>query len=233
MKKFKYMRGQAFIFFLIILTIPHVQPLNAQFSLGVNAGVTRMKFSGDPTTGYGFFVPKPGFAAALRADYRISDAVAISLQPGFSNLKSAYKVMNDSGTAAVDSTIMTLNCFSLPLHAIVWSDNGRFFVLAGIQMDYTLSFKSRVLMTPYSESYEIRDFNLYAQFGAGFIVPLGKPYLSFELRYSQGILDLNSEFFQSDSYLPRTRLTNISFVVGLQLPIGAYSEKYKVKRKTK
>ncbi len=141
--------------------------------------------------------------------------------------------MNDSGTAAVDSTNLTVNSFSLPLHAIVWSENGRFFVLAGIQMDYTLSFKSRVLLTPYSESYEIRDFNLYAQFGAGFIVPLGKPYLSFELRYSQGLLDLNGEFFQSDSYLPRTKLTNISFVVGLQFPLGAYSDKYQVKRKAR
>jgi len=232
------MQVRTIVFLLIVLTLPVVQPLEAQFSLGINAGVTRMKFSGDPAAGLGFFEPDPGFSAALRLDYRISDVVAISLQPGFSSLRSRYKVMNDSGTAAVDSTIMTLNSLSLPLHAVIWSENGRFFVLAGFQLDYTLSFEGKTLISPLSSlssssNYDVRDYNLYAQFGAGFIVPLGLPYLSFEFRYSQGLLDFNDPLIHQDSYLPRTKLTNIYFVVGLQVPLGTYSEKYKVKRKNR
>ena len=232
------MQGRIIVFLLSFLLISIVQSLEAQFSLGVNAGVTRMKFSGDPAAGLGFFEPDPGFSAALRLDYRISDVVAISLQPGFSSLRSRYKVMNDSGTAAVDSTLLTMNSLSLPLHAVIWSENGRFFVLAGLQLDYTLSFEGKTLLSPYSSSpsnstYDVRDYNLYAQFGAGFIVPLGKPYLSFELRYSQGLLDLKDPLVHQDSYLPRTKLTNTYFVVGLQVPLGTYSEKYQVKRKNR
>jgi hypothetical protein len=226
------------IFFLIILLISIVQPLEGQFSLGVNAGITRMKFSGDPVKGYGYFEPDPGFSASLRVDYRISDVVTLSLQPGLSSLRSSYKVMNDSGTAAIDSTLLTMNSFSLPLHAVIWSENGRFFILAGLQLDYNLSFKGITVLTPYSTSsssadYEVRDYNLYVQFGAGFIVPLGKPYLSFEFRYSQGLLDLTDPLVHKDSFLPRTKLTNLYFVVGLQLPLGRYAEKYQVKRKTR
>lgn len=227
------MKARNLIFFFCILTLPFIQPVEAQFSIGVNAGVARMKFSGDPLRGLGYFRPDPGFSTALRVDYRISDAVALSLQPGFSQLRSSYFVMNDSATRAIDSTDLRLNSFSLPLHMLAWSENGRFFVLAGMQFDYSLSFKGQTLKSPFSEPYEVRDLNLYAQFGAGFIIPLGKPYLNFELRYSQGILDLTDALVHQDSFLPRTKLTNISLIVGLQWPLGRYSERYPVKKKSK
>ncbi|MCJ7716361.1 MAG: PorT family protein [Anaerolineales bacterium] len=225
------MKVRTIPFLLMILALSIAQPLEAQFSIGVNAGVARMKFSGDAVKGLGYFVPDLGFSTAFRVDYRISDAVAISFQPGYSQLRSSYFVMNDSATRAIDSTDLRMNSFSLPLQVIAWSENGRFFVLAGMQFDYTLSFKSETLVSPYSDSYDVRDFNLYAQFGAGFIVPLGKPYLSFELRYSQGILDLTNPLVHQDSFLPRTKITNISFIVGIQWPLGKYLERYPVKKK--
>ena len=43
-------------------------PQNAQIALGVTAGITRLKFSGDPLSGMGFFVPKTGFSSSLRFD---------------------------------------------------------------------------------------------------------------------------------------------------------------------
>lgn len=227
------MKVRTIVFLLIIMTLPIVQPLEAQFSLGVNAGLTRMKFSGDAVAGLGYFEPDPGFSTAFRVDYRISDAVALSLQPGYSLLRSSYFVMNDSATRAIDSTDLSLHSFSLPLHVIIWSENGRFYALAGMQLDYTLSFKGKPLNSPYSTGYDVRDFNIYAQFGAGFIVPLGKPYLNFEIRYSQGLLDLTESLVHQDSFLPRTKLTNINFIIGLQYPLGKYSERYPVKRKNK
>jgi len=217
---------------LLFLTLSTLgAKVEAQFSLGVNTGVTRMKFSGDPVNGYGFFKPSPGIVSALRMDYRFSEAVSISFQPGYSSLRSRYKVMNDSGTAAIDSTILSMKNFSLPLHAVVWSENGRFFVLAGMQLDYTLSFNGEDPISPYSSSgttttVDVRDFQIYMQFGAGFIIPLGKPYLSFEFRYSQGLQDLSNALIHKDSFLPRTKLTHTSFVIGLQIPLGSYSEKY-------
>jgi hypothetical protein len=227
------MKVRIVVFLLIILTLPVVQPLSAQFSIGVNAGVTRMKFSGDAAAGLGYFVPDPGFSTAFRADYRISDAVALSLQPGYRLLRSSFFVMNDSATRAIDSIDLSLHTFSLPLHVIIWSENGRFYALAGMQFDYTLKFKGETPKSPYSTSYDIIDYHIYAQFGAGFIVPLGKPYLNFEIRYSQGLLDLTDPLIHQDSYLPRTKLTNINILIGLQFPLGKYSERYSIKRKNK
>jgi hypothetical protein len=116
---------------------------------------------------------------------------------------------------------------------IVWSESGRFYALAGMQFDYTLSLKGETLLTPFTSDYDVKNLNLYAQFGAGFILSLGKPYLQVELRYSQGIFDLKDPIFHQDSFLPRTKLTNLSFVVGVQFPLGAYAEKYPLKKKNK
>lgn len=224
-------------FLLIALLVSILQPSKAQFSLGVNSGVVRTKFSGDPTRWFGKFYPDPGFSAGARLDYRFSDAVALSIQPGINSLNSRYKIMNDSGTAAIDSSKIRMTSFSLPLHAVVWSDNGRFFALAGMQLDYVLRFTRESLLSTYSTTSlsenDVKDLQLYMQFGAGFIIPLGKPYLSFEFRYSQGVFDLGKELVQEDSFVKRTKLTNTGFVVGLQVPLGTYSTKYPVKRKSK
>ena len=229
------MRRLTIVFSLIGLLLFIIQPSIAQFSIGGNIGLTRIKFNGDVSKGVSRFQPDPGFSAAARLDYRISEVISLSVQPGVSTLRSRYQVMNDSGTAVVDSIRLTLTSFSLPLHALVWSENGRFYVLAGMQLDYTLGFKPEVLMSPTSSTmnYDVRDYNLYLQFGAGYIIPLGKPYLTFELRYSQGILDLTAPPIQQETYLSRTKLTNISLMVGLQVPLGAYSEKYPIKRKAR
>ena len=71
------------------------------------------------------------------------------------------------------------------------------------------------------------------QFGAGFIIPLGKPYLSFEFRYTQGLQDLTNELFQSDSFLPRIKVTHTSLILGLHIPMGGYSEKYQVQKRAR
>ncbi len=218
---------------LLILLAFMALPQHAQIAIGVNAGITRLKFSGDSPDGIGRFVPQPGLSTSLRFDYRFSDAFAVSIQPGFSIQKSKYEVLNDSGTAAIDSTYFTGNFISVPIHAIVWSKNGRFFVLAGFEFNYTINFKGKPLSVPVIVDYEVEKFNIYAQFGAGFIIPVGKPFLSFELKYSHGLVDFNQYLVhQGTANLPRTKLTNISFVVGLQIPLGK-SDLYQVKKKIK
>jgi hypothetical protein len=106
-------------------------------------------------------------------------------------------------------------------------------VLAGFEFSYTMSFKGDPIGLPTITNYEVEKYNIYTQFGAGFIIPVGKPYLSFELRYSHGLVDFSQYLVhQGAADLPRTKLTNISFVVGLQIPLGN-SDVYQVKKKIK
>jgi len=218
-------------YILLILLAFMALPQYAQISIGVNAGITRLKFSGDSPDGIGRFVPQPGFSSSLRFDYRFSDAFSVSTQPGISIQKSKYVILDDSGGEKIDSTYFTGKFISVPLHAIVWSENGRFFVLAGLEFSYNINFIGEPVVAPTIIDYDVEKYNIYAQFGAGFIIPVGKPFLSFELRYSHGLVDFSRYLVQQGtSDLPRTKLTNINFVVGLQIPLGS-SDVYQVKKK--
>jgi len=48
------MRYRLLLFIINIISVPLLLPLDAQISLGVNAGITRMKFSGDPPSAQSF-----------------------------------------------------------------------------------------------------------------------------------------------------------------------------------
>ena len=102
--------------FLILIAFPC---LNAQISLGVKAGPTRMDFSGDPPDGIGFFSPQTGLVSAFQLDYRFNNGFALSVQPGYEILKSKYSVLNDSGTQVIDSTYFSMHSFSLPINWVM------------------------------------------------------------------------------------------------------------------
>ncbi|MEE9462325.1 MAG: porin family protein [Bacteroidales bacterium] len=196
-------------------------PLNAQVSLGVNFGITRTTFSGDQPTN-GSFGPELGPMAGLRFDYRFTQAVALSFQPGIMNQGVKY-IKVDSNNDVTDSLKYKLNTLSFPIHAVIWSENGRFFVSAGLQFDYYVDAKAVYPDHSVDITSELKGYNIYAQFGGGFILSLGRPYILFELRYSQGLVDLNNPIFHDEGYLPRTKLTGLSFMAGFHLPLGKTS----------
>jgi hypothetical protein len=106
-------------------------------------------------------------------------------------------------------------------------------VLAGLEFSYNINFIGEQVVAPTIVDYDVEKYNIYAQFGAGFIIPVGKPFSSFELRYSHGLVDFNRYLVQQGtSDLPRIKLTNINFVVGLQIPLGS-SDVYQVKKRIK
>jgi hypothetical protein len=216
--------SNSFIRPILILLLALLSLTNqAQISVGVDAGITRMKFSGDPPDGLGFFSPQPGYSSSLQLAYRFNNGFGLNIRPGYSVLRSKYSFLNDSATKVVDSTYFKVENFSLPLNAVVWSPGGRFYVIAGIEFTYVINIDAEVVSSPLLQSvpsYEIRDYNFYAHFGAGFIIPLGRPFLSFELRYSQGLNDLTDPLIHLQSELPRTKLTNINLLIGLHIPLG-------------
>lgn len=214
-------------FLLLIICSSFIQrsPLNAQVSIGVNAGLNRSSFSGDPPS-KGTFDPVVGPNAALRLDYRFKQAIAISLQPGYTSQGANY-VGEDSNYSVSDSLEFRFSALAFPLHAIIWSENGRFFVSAGLEFDFYLNASAYTEERSTDIKSEIKSYNIFAQFGGGFMISLGRSYLLFELRYSQGLIDINNTQFQEEAYLPRTKFKGIYFLAGFHFPLGKESH-YKI-----
>jgi hypothetical protein len=201
--------------------------LDAQVSIGVNAGLNRSSLSGDSPSN-GSFGPILGSMAGLRLDYRINQAVAISLQPGYIN-QGANFVKVDSNNRVSDSLQFKLGVLALPIHAVVWSKNGRFFVSAGLEFDYYLTAKAKYEDGSTDIKSELKSYNIFAQFGGGLMISLGSSYLLFEMRYSQGLIDINNPLVHDKGYLPRTKLTGLYFMAGFNIPLGKESH-YKIQK---
>ncbi len=199
--------------------------LDAQVSIGVNAGLNRSSLSGDSPSN-GSFGPLVGPMAGLRLDYRFNQAVAISLQPGYIN-QGANFVKVDSNNKVSDSLQYKLGVLALPIHAVVWSKNGRFFVSAGLEFDYYLTANAVYEDGSTDIKSELREYYIFAQFGGGFMISLGSSYLLFEMRYSQGLIDINNPLGHDEGYLPRTKLTGLYFMAGFNIPLGKESH-YKI-----
>jgi len=164
--------------------------------------------------------------AGLRLDYRFNQAVAISLQPGYVNKGSNF-VKVDSNNKVLDSLQYVIGAFALPINAVIWSKNGRFFVSTGLQFDYHLKAKAKYEDGSTDVMSEIKQYYIYAQFGGGFMISLGSSYLLFELRYSQGLFDINNQLVHEEDYLPRTKLTGLNLMAGFHIPLGKESH-YKI-----
>jgi hypothetical protein len=148
------------------------------------------------------------------------------LDAGFLNQRLNF-VKVDSNNKVTDSLTYVFNSISFPIKAGIWTRNGRFFVTAGFGASYVLTGMANHPGESVDISSEIAKFNFYAQFGGGFLISLGRPYLQMELNYSQGLRDLNSSVFHDQGYLPRTKLTGLNFTASIHLPLGA-SGHYKI-----
>ena len=80
-----------------VATLQHIQ-----IALGVNTGITCLKFSGDSPDGLGTFVSQPGFSSSFRFDYRFNDAVAVSMQPSLSGFISKWLLDNPMFPAIIE-----------------------------------------------------------------------------------------------------------------------------------
>ena len=126
----------------------------------------------------------------------------------------------DSNNKVADSLTYILNSISFPIKAVIWTRNGRFFVTAGLGISYYINGRAVNPEESIDISSEIGEFNFCAQFGGGFMISLGRPYLLVELNYAQGLKDLNGPVVHDKGYLPRIKITGLTFVAGFHLPLG-------------
>jgi hypothetical protein len=195
-----------------------VSPTNAQVSLGVTGGITRLNFSGDGPSN-GSFDPILGPMAGLSLQYRFSQAMGLRLDAGYLNQRSNF-VKVDSNNKVTDSLTFTFDVLTFPLNVMIWTESGRFFVTAGLGLSYFMDARALYPEGTKDISSEMHKFNYYATFGAGFLISLGRPYILIEGCYLQGLRDINSSVIHEGDYLPRTKITSINIAVSIYLPLG-------------
>lgn len=216
--------------YLVILIIGFLflkfSPTNAQASLGAAVGINRLKFSGDSPSN-GSFGPKLGPMAGLSLQYRFTQAVGLRLDAGYLNQRSNF-VKVDSNNKVTDSLTFAFDVLTFPLNVVIWTESGRFFVTAGLGLNYYIDARAEYPDETNNILSEIEKINYFATLGAGFLISLGRPYILIELRYKQGLRDLTGSVVHEDNYLHKTKTTGLGIAVSIYLPLGK-SDHYQVK----
>jgi len=195
------------IFSILVLSVVS----NAQTTVGLIGGLNMQSISGDAPkdASYGL---KTGYMFGISAEANVSKEIKIVLQPNYTLYQTviAYDIGRED---PVDSMNVKMSYFRVPVFAKIEAFNGVTYFLSGLDFGFLQDSKIQDVNKTteerdISESFE--KFDLAAAFGVGVKFPVKRFIISAEGRYSQSLLNLSKENFNS---LPsRFRLSGFQFM---------------------
>lgn len=166
------------------------------FKLGAQVYGVRNSLTGSlPETGSWEARIAPG--AGLVAELDVAPDIAISFQPGYMP-RHSRQVFKEDGQV-IGQVDYDFNYFSLPLLVRVTGDpvGVRGFVTAGLDLSILIDAtytgdSNQIAGEPVDVDMKdgLDPTTIGALLGAGVMVPLGRNFLAFELRYQQGLNDI-------------------------------------------
>lgn len=209
-----------FLIILIILCISGIS--SAQFKLGASVELNNSSFGGVPPEEANY-TSILGFGGSLLIEMKLVKDVYLSLQPGYQTAGSDINFGNEN--SIFNDTIKTYKIrqgyFSIPLNVKIYHKN--LFVGGGI----ITGFLSSATITDEFNGGEsdikdkFKDIDLLWNFNIGYKVSLGKPDLFFELRYLQGLVNINDQntYSSGENYLSNFKSKGFNFITGILYPL--------------
>jgi hypothetical protein len=200
--------------FLFLVYLPGV----SQPDVGLYVGLSNSKLVGDGPS-LGSFKYTRGFIGSAHIDFKLSESVRFSLQPGFKTGGAKVAFADTISQETRDSLKINLLTFSLPLMLKVTSFNEKVYFAGGFSVDFPVSAKVDNGVEKIDISTEINKINVNALFALGYRIPVHSTVAYIELRYLQGLVNLSNRLNEEDAYLPRVKTSAIQLLFGWQFPI--------------
>lgn len=213
---------QRMLAFLLILAALAPPVAVASGKLGIQAGISKNSLTGQLPP-EGSWESASAFGASAVLEFDLAEDISLSLQPGYTPRESK-RVFKDGGEV-IDEIGYATNYVTVPLLVRVTGDplGVRGFVTAGVELSFLLDAG----VTVESESMDLTDdfesTTLGALFGAGVMVPLGRQFLSFEVRYVQGLDDIvqrNDSAEIPGISAPSVKYRGVQVMAGYLVPLG-------------
>ena len=190
--------------------------LFGQSYVGAFAGLNSSKLSGD-TPNKADYKSIMGANLGAFVDIKLGKSLWLSLQPSYSQEGTKIEYTVKGKEEPVDSIAVRLDYFSLPLLLKVSTPKGRFYAIGGMEGAYLLSSSQTSHNVEEDLDVTVKDFNIALHFGAGIHVPVGFPRLFFEVRYTQGLVNLTDD--PIDNMLPRVKTNGFKVFAGIEIPL--------------
>ncbi len=191
--------------------------LLAQPNIGIYVGLNNSSLSGDSPTD-AIYTPRLGHLTGLNIDFKINDEILLSFQPGYGTAGAKLALKDNTGEKYIDSIDITLNYLILPVMINIISNNQRFYFNSGIEIGLLTKASAYNGAETVDLQLEVNEINVTANFGLTYLIPIGKPFLFFDLRYSQGLINISNSCNNS-SFVPRIKTSRLKFRTGIQIPL--------------
>ena len=209
----KYLISFSFTFMFILL----VTDTWAQPNIGIYAGSNNLNISGD-TPSKSKFKSSGGYLFGISGDFKITDEVFLSFQPGIISSNVELQFKDPSTNLYEDSVSFNFNYFQLPVEINIISNNKRFYFSSGLEFSNLLKAETTISSNTEDISEEVNKFNLFINYGLTYLIPIGKPFLFIDARYAQGITNMTNTP-DDQSLIPRIKLSGWKFRAGIQIPL--------------
>lgn len=218
------MRRDILLLFLSLLMLFCCFAAEAQPAVGFWGGLNRSHLSGDAPedASYQNLI---GLAAGVVGEFNLTRDIKLSLQPMYLQRGSRIAFDLPEYDQPHDSLDVKLDYISVPVMIKVLSGNGKTYVSSGLDFGVLLQAELSDLNRE-GAAQDIKnllhEFDVAINFGFGVMLPVGSPLLTFELRYSQSLLNLsNIEANSAEvALLERFRPTGLQLLAGLLIPLG-------------
>ncbi|HEX5030189.1 MAG TPA: porin family protein [Candidatus Eisenbacteria bacterium] len=202
----------------LVMLVSIASPTHARAAaVGALLGVGRQAISGDapPNTSYG---ARGGLIAGVQGEMALTPSIALCVQPSFAQRRTTLTSVDDvTGEDALD---LNLDYVSVPVLLKFGAAGGRTYFAGGVD----IGFLQSAHLTGDGLDRDIKDrFNsmdVGALFGFGVVFPVGRPRLTTELRYVQGLVNLSSGDFAEAAASTATSLPDRFHSGGLELMAG-------------
>ena len=193
----------------------------AEWHLGFQAGSNSSGLSGDSPSGVSLG-KQSGLATGLIAEIRISEDVWLSAQPMYLQRGATSTIAVSDQVEKLEGPSISLDYFAVPILARIAADNGRTYMVGGVNPAFLLEAEIMDGDVTTDASSAVSSFDLAADIGFGVLFPVKSAVLNVELRYEQSILNLaaNDREDADDGFPARFRSSGFQFLAGLTWPLG-------------
>lgn len=206
---------------LLVLLLAAAVPAGAQTAVGVTVGLNNAKLNGDIPDRLSYR-NRSGPVIGGIIEFKLGDDVNLSLQPMYVQKGSDVGFKPRGAEIYQDSLEVKLDYVALPILAKVFIGGGRAFVTGGFDLAYLLDGSLKSASGELEAKTRFATFDLTADFGIGFTLPVKSAHLTFELRYQQSLVNLAKNGGQEgdDAFPERFRSLGIQLLAGWLLPLG-------------
>ncbi len=210
------------LFIVFALMVFFFQFGHTQIEVGLIGGLNRSGLSGDKPKNASY-TTLTGFGFGGLIEINITYDVRFGIQPMYlqKGSKIAYKIPDVRDP--MDSLNFKIDYFSLPLMFKVYANNQKTYLLSGLDIGFPLSASIEKLDGSDKEDVldRLKSVDVAVNFGFGVRFPINKFFLAIELRYVQGLLNLNEPAGGEESPLNFSiRSNGLQLFCSISLPLG-------------